>query len=426
MTHSLFPPSTAFAYRGGVLHCEDVPLTDLADENGPTWVYSARVIDEAYAAIDAAMSFAPHLVAYAIKANGNLAILSRLAKAGAGADIVSEGELRRALRAGVPADRIVWSGVGKRDRELQVAAGAGLRAIHIECVEELDLLEHFGTEEHPVRVALRINPNVDAGTHPYLATGLHSTKFGLEEDVARELLPRLVQSKCLRLEGVACHVGSQLESPIPLREATALLASFARECLDAGAPLRSIDPGGGWPLAYGAEQTPFPPHADFGAAIAAGMEDAGMMDAGLEVVTEPGRALVGDAGVLLVRVLAEKVQGGHRFVIVDGAMTELVRPALYGAHHAVMPIHEHEGEWSAADVVGPVCESGDFLAKGRPLPPVKRGDLLAIRGAGAYGREMSSTYNGRPAAREILVDGKKTRIVRRRGTVSSLWALEEL
>jgi len=425
MTAVHFPPSTAFHYRNGILHCDDVPLTDLADEGGPTWVYSARVVDQAYAAVDQAMSFAPHLIAYAVKANGNLAILARLAKAGAGADIVSEGELRRALRAGVPADRIVWGGVGKRDRELRVAAGAGLRAIHIECIEELDLLERFGSPDAPVRVALRINPDVDSGSHPYLSTGLHSTKFGLEVAVARSLLPRLVQSRTLRLEGVACHVGSQLDSPVPLREATRLLALFARECLDAGAPLRSIDPGGGWPMSYGAEETPFPPHQAFGAAIAAGIADAGMSDAGLEVVTEPGRALVGDAGILLVRVLAEKHQGGRRFVIVDGAMTELVRPALYGAHHAVMPVREHLGEWSAADVVGPVCESGDFLARGRPLPAVKRGDLLAIRGAGAYGREMSSTYNGRPAAREILVDGKKTRMVRRRGTISSLWALEE-
>jgi diaminopimelate decarboxylase len=221
-------------------------------------------------------------------------------------------------------------------------------------------------------------------------------------------------------------VGSQLDSTLPLREATRLLAEFAQECLEAGAPLRSIDPGGGWPMAYGAEETPFPAHREFGVAIEAGIADAGMQAAGLEVVTEPGRALVGDAGILLVRVLAEKRQGGRRFVIVDGAMTELVRPALYGAHHAVMPVMQHEGEWSAADVVGPVCESGDFLAQGRPLPPVERGDLLAIRGAGAYGREMSSTYNGRPAAREILVDGATTRTVRRRASIASLWAQEEM
>lgn len=416
-----------FTYRGGVLHCEGVPLPDLADEAGPSFVYSAASVDEAYRAVEAAMAPTPNLIAYAIKANGNLSLLRRLAAAGCGADIVSGGELERALKAGIPPERIVYSGVGKTDAELRRAIEVGIRAIHVESVPELDAVERLAPANQKVRIAFRVNPDVDPQTHPYIATGLHDTKFGLELDVARALLPRVVASETLELEGVACHIGSQLSTPEPLAEAVAILARFACECHEAGAPIRSIDVGGGWPMAYGDEKAPYPPHSVFGDAIRAGLAEGGATDLDLEVITEPGRALVGDAGVLLTRVIFVKEQAGKRFIIVDAAMTELIRPALYRAYHAVLPVTEPsaDAEWTPADVVGPVCESGDFIAEGRLMPDVEAGDLLAIRGAGAYGREMASTYNARPLAEELLVEGDSHRVVRRRAPLESLWAGEE-
>ncbi|MCB9616365.1 MAG: diaminopimelate decarboxylase [Sandaracinus sp.] len=422
------PPSEVFAERDGAIVCEGVSLEALADEVGsPTWVYSASRIDAAYGAIADAMRGAtdrPVLVAYAIKANGNLAILRRLAALGCGADIVSGGELARALHAGIPAERIVFSGVGKRRDEIAYALRERIRAIHVESEAELHVVaEEAAKLGVKAPVALRVNPNVDAGTHPYIATGLHDTKFGLELDRAREVLPFALQSPHLVLHGVSCHIGSQLDSPAPLEEAVTLLGRFANECREAGAPLVSIDVGGGWPLAYGHESRPYPPASAFAQAIRRGLEASETTD--LEVVTEPGRALVADAAILLTRVLYVKYQGGKRFVIVDGGITELIRPALYGAFHAIAPVRPREGARTPADVVGPICESGDFFAHGRLLPPVEVGDLVAIFGAGAYGREMSSTYNARPLAAEVLVEGDAWRVVRRRQTIEELWRLEE-
>ncbi|MDH5493881.1 MAG: diaminopimelate decarboxylase, partial [Myxococcales bacterium] len=407
---------------------EDIPLTALADEAGPSFVYSAQAVRAAYDRIAEAMSFTPHLIAYAVKANGNLALLRQLADAGCGADIVSAGELARCLRAGIPPEKIVYSGVGKTRAELRAAIEAEIRAIHIESVAELELLETLVPEGRRFPVALRINPNVDAETHPYIATGLHETKFGLDVESARALIPRLLASRRLRLEGVACHIGSQLSTTAPLEQAVGLLGAFARECLEAGATLRSVDVGGGWPMPYGDEARPFPSEQALGEAIQRGLRAADLDEFGLEVITEPGRALVGDAGLLLTRVIFVKEQGGKRFLIVDAAMTELIRPSLYGAYHAIVPVLEPapDSRWEPADVVGPVCESGDFLARGQLLPPLEAGDLIAIRGAGAYGREMASTYNGRPLAAEILVDGDRHRIVRTRAAVESLWANERL
>ncbi|MCA9614721.1 MAG: diaminopimelate decarboxylase, partial [Myxococcales bacterium] len=363
------PPSEVFVERDGAIACEGVSLETLADEVGsPTWVYSASRIDAAYGAIADAMRGAtdrPVLVAYAIKANGNLAILRRLAALGCGADIVSGGELARALHAGIPAERIVFSGVGKRRDEIAYALREGIRAIHVESEAELHVVaEEAAKLGVKAPVALRVNPNVDAGTHPYIATGLHDTKFGLELDVARELLPRLVTSEHLALEGVACHVGSQLSSAEPMADATEILGAFAVECVKAGARLRSIDAGGGWPIRYGDEDLDYAPWDAFGAAIRQGLRASGADQLGLELIVEPGRALVGDAGGLLTRVVFVKEQHGKRFVVVDAAMTELIRPALYDAYHAVMPVLEAPpGE--TADLVGPVCETGDFFALDR-------------------------------------------------------------
>jgi diaminopimelate decarboxylase len=423
------PRSTHFDHQGGELACDGVPLARIAAEvDTPCYVYSAAAIDEAFRAIDASLAFAPHLVTYAIKANGNLAVLRRLAALGSGADIVSAGELARARKAGFPPERIVFSGVGKRRDEIAEALALGIRAIHVESVPELDVIEAEAARLGVVaKLSMRVNPDVDPQTHPYIATGLHDSKFGLELDVADALLPRLVASPHLELEGVATHIGSQLASPSPLRDAVAILGRFAVRCREAGAPLRNIDVGGGWPLGYGHEKAPYPPVTAFAEAIREGLAASGADALGLTVVTEPGRALVGDAGVLLTRVLYVKEQPKRRFVIVDAAMTELIRPALYQAHHAVVPVKAPPpgAELSKVDVVGPVCESGDFLAKERLLPPLEPGDLLAVRCAGAYGREMASTYNARPLAAEVLVDGGEAKVVRRRASLESLWAGED-
>jgi diaminopimelate decarboxylase len=430
MSNVHIPESPWFSYRDGTLMCEEVPLESIAAEvDTPAFVYSGAAIDDAYRSIDEALAFAPHLIAYAVKANGNLSVLARLASQGCGADIVSAGEMQRALKAGFPPERIVYSGVGKRREEIATAAEAGIRALHVENIQELDVVESVAKElGRPLAIGLRVNPDVDAQTHPYIATGLRESKFGLAIPVAESIVPRILKSPHLELEAVACHIGSQLASPEPLRDAIEILGRFAKRCIDQGATLHAIDVGGGWPMHYGQEVDAYPPPDTFGRAIREGLEDSGMLRPEIEIITEPGRALVGDAGVLLTRVLYTKTQGNRRFVIVDAAMTELIRPALYGAYHAIMPIVEPDpnADLVPVDVVGPVCESGDFVAKDRPLPEVRQGDLLAIRGAGAYGREMQSMYNARPLPPEVLVDGSRSRLVRQRSGPEALWQGEVL
>ena len=423
------PDSRWFARREGELWCEGAKLSRVADAVGtPAFVYSAAAVTEAYGALDAALAFAPHLVAYAVKANGNLAILSLLAKLGCGADIVSGGELERCLAAGMPKERIVFSGVGKRDEEIEAALRLPIRSLHVESAPELRVVEEIARRLGVcARVALRVNPDVDPETHPYIATGLHDTKFGVEVDIARELVGRILASKHLELDGLACHIGSQVGRASALREAVAIVARFAVECRAAGAPVRALDAGGGFPIAYGHEKAPYPTTAELGEAIRGGIADGGARDLGLEVIVEPGRALVGNAGVLLTRVIFEKRSPNKRFVVVDAAMTELIRPALYQAHHAIEPVADPPDGAPAgpADVVGPVCETGDFLARDRALPPLARGDLLAIHSAGAYAASMSSTYNARPRAPEVLVDGDEFRVVRDRQRVEDLWRGEK-
>jgi len=337
--------------------------------------------------------------------------------------------MQRALKAGFPPERIVYSGVGKRREEIVAAAKAGIRALHVENIQELDVIESVAREVgRPLAIGLRVNPDVDPKTHPYIATGLRESKFGISIPVAESVIPRVLKSPHLDFEAVACHIGSQLSSPRPLREAIEILGKFAAHCIDRGANLRAIDVGGGWPMHYGHEVDLYPPAREFGVAIREGLEAAGMLRPDLEIITEPGRAIVGDAGVLLTRVLYTKTQGTRRFVIVDAAMTELIRPALYGAYHAIMPIVEPDpnSDLVSVDVVGPVCESGDFVAKERSLPRLRQGDLLAIRGAGAYGREMQSMYNARPLPPEVLVDGMRSLVVRRRSGPEALWQGEIL
>lgn len=420
------PPSAHWTYVDGALTCDGVPLTTLASRfETPLYVYSAAAIDAAYDRLVAAVG-PGCLVAYAVKACSNLGILRRLAARGCGADIVSVGELARCLRAGMDPEAIVYSGVGKTDAEMAAALEAGIRAIHVESTTELDALEGIARERGQVApVTLRVNPDIDAKTHPYIATGLSDTKFGLSLDAARPLVPRILRSAHLRLEGVACHIGSQLGEPSPMREATAILGRFARECVEAGAPLRSIDVGGGWPIAYGDEDHAPADWAVFGEAIREGLRESGAAALELETIVEPGRALVGDAGGLLTRVIVVKEQSEKRFVVVDAAMTELIRPALYDAYHAIMGVTT-PALAGTGDLVGPVCESGDFLAQGRALPDVRRGDLVLVRGAGAYGASMASNYNSRRLAAEVLVEGGDARLIRRRQPLEDLWRGEEL
>jgi diaminopimelate decarboxylase len=414
----------------GQLQVDGVALPAVAERFGtPCYVYSAAAIDAAYTSVDAALSSVPHMIAYAIKANGNLAILDRLARAGSGADIVSGGELARALRAGFPAERIVFSGVGKRSDEMRDALRAGVRSLHAESEQEIDAIEAVARELGTCApIALRVNPEVDAKTHPYIATGLSSSKFGMTAQIARDLLPRLLQSPHVSLEGIACHIGSMVLSPDPIAEAVEIVARFAVECARAGAPIKTLDAGGGWPIRYGDESERTAPHAAFGHKVVDAFERGGCRELGLTLLVEPGRAIVGDAGVLLTRVLYTKQQGDKRFVIVDAAMNELIRPALYGAYHAAMPIDQRllEAPHSPADLVGPVCESGDFLARDRPLPPLAPGDLLVLRGAGAYAATMASNYNARPFAAEVLVDAGNALAIRHRQAVEAMWADEVL
>jgi diaminopimelate decarboxylase len=424
------PESRFFVYRNGVLHCEAVDLRAVAKEVGtPAYVYSWNAIRQAYSGIDQALSFMPHTICYAMKANSSLAILKRLGKLGSGADIVSGGELMRALEAGIPAERIVFSGVGKTDAEIESALAAGVRSLHVESIAELDAIEaiasHLG---RPAPVSLRVNPDVDPKTHPYIATGLRESKFGITMEGARALLPRLVASKHLQLEGLACHIGSLIGESAALREAVRAVAELCVMAKSAGAPIRTLDAGGGWPIAYGHEDSEPEPHAAFGAAIRDGLALGGADKLGLELIVEPGRSIVGDAGVLLTQVIFVKEQFDKRFVIVDAAMSELIRPALYEAYHAIVPVKAPSTDptLTAADVVGPICESGDFLAKDRPLPPLARGDQLVLRGAGAYAASMASNYNSRPRAPEVLVDGGQLHVIRKRERVEDMWRDEQM
>lgn len=418
------PDSRYFHHRDNQLHVEDVALSRIADEvQTPAYVYSRSAFEEAYQSIDSALASVPHIVAYAVKANGNLALLSCLRQLGAGADIVSGGELLRARRAGFDREKIVFSGVGKTDTELRAALSLGIRSIHVESAQEVDAIEKLADELGVrARISLRINPDVDPQTHPYISTGLHSTKFGLEPEIARALVPRIVKSQHLQLEGVSCHIGSMVLSPEPLRDAMEIVSRFACECAKAGAVIRTIDAGGGWPILYGNEDSGAQSHAVFGQAIIEGMKRGGADKlSGVTLMVEPGRAVVGDAGILLTRVLYVKEQAGKRFVVVDAAMTELIRPALYRAYHAIVTVTaQPDAALTPADIVGPVCESGDFFAKDRLLPPVKRGDLLAIRGAGAYSASMASNYNTRPLAPEVMVSREDISVIRDRQSLDDL------
>lgn len=405
----------AFERRRGVLSADGARLDALARRWGtPLFVYAASAARERLEALRGAFS-RDVLVCYALKANTNGALCRTLARAGAGADIVSGGELARALKAGFPAERVVFSGVGKTEGEMAAALRAGVLAFNVESSEELDALARVaGRLRLRAPVSVRLNPDVRARTHPHITTGRAENKFGVEAPEARALLRRAARDPRLKAVGVQCHIGSQITELGPYKRAAAAVAALVASLQAEGVRLAFADMGGGLGVTY-KDERPIEPRA-----FARTLEAAFRRLPELRLLVEPGRYLVADAGVLLTRVLYRKQTSKRRFVIVDGAMTDLPRPALYDAWHPVWPVKERRGKKALVDVVGPVCETGDFLARRRSLPPLERGDLLAVGKAGAYGFAMSSQYNSRPRAAEVLVEGGKARLVRRRETLADL------
>src|SRR6059036_1247723 len=410
-----------FDYRDGHLCCEQVDLRKLAAEVGtPAYVYSKAALLESLAAYDRAFRDVPHVVCYSVKANSNLGVLSVLAKAGAGADIVSGGELYRALRAGVPPKKIIFSGVGKSRDEMRDALKAEILMFNVESRSELRVLDEVALEMG-VRapIALRVNPDVDPQTHPYIATGLKTSKFGIPYDEALAAYEEAAKMQGLEIVGVDMHIGSQLTKATPVADAVARLASLVKALRERAIAIRTVDVGGGLGIRH-REETP-PTHREYAMALLPALRELGVT-----VLLEPGRSIVGNAGVLLTRVLYRKETGEKTFVVVDAAMNDLIRPALYDSYHEVRPVSEARlgSPTEQVDVVGPICESGDFLAKDRELARTEEGDLLAVMSAGAYGFAMASNYNTRPRAAEVLVDGNRYTIVRRRETYEDLVAGE--
>lgn len=411
----------AFQYVNGRLCVEDVPLADIAAGFGtPVYIYSRAAIEDRWRSYDTAFGDRDHLVCYAVKANGNLAVLNLLARLGSGFDIVSGGELQRVLRAGGKADRVVFSGVGKTRAEMHMALAAGIKCFNVESRAELTLLDAVAAEAG-VRapVSVRVNPDVDAETHPYIATGLKESKFGIDITEARDVYAEAGTLRHIEVVGIDCHIGSQIISLGPYLNALERVMSLVGELAEAGMRLRHIDLGGGLGIRYRDESPPEP------AALARAVCDA-IPGAGYQLLIEPGRSIVGPAGVLLTSVLFLKDTGGKHFAVVDAAMNDLIRPALYDAWQDILPVMaDSRSTPQLYDVVGPVCESGDFLGRERRLA-LREGDLLAVCSTGAYGFCMSSNYNARPRAAEVMVDGTRVHGIRERESMDDLMRGEQL
>jgi len=410
-----------FDYRNSELCCEQVSLRALASVAGtPAYVYSKAALLESLAGYHRAFRDVPHVVCYSVKANSNLGVLSVLARAGAGADIVSGGELYRALRAGVPPKKIIFSGVGKSRDEMRDALKAEILMFNVESRSELRVLDDVA-REMGVRapIALRVNPDVDPQTHPYIATGLKSSKFGVPYAEALAAYEEAAELPGVEIVGADMHIGSQLTKATPIADAVARVVALVKALRERRIEIRMIDVGGGLGIRY-RDETP-PTHEEYATVLLPALREAGVT-----VLLEPGRSIVGNAGILLTRVLYRKDTGAKKFVVIDAAMNDLIRPALYGAYHEIVPVDETRRARAreTVDVVGPICESGDFLAKDRELERAEPDDLLAVMSAGAYGFVMASNYNTRPRPAEVLVDGNRYTIVRRRETYEDLVAGE--
>ncbi|WP_133490078.1 diaminopimelate decarboxylase [Alcanivorax sp. 24] len=408
-----------FPYRDGTLYVEELPLALLAERFGtPLYVYSRAALETHYRAFDDAFGDHPHQVCYAVKANSNVAVLNVLARCGAGFDIVSGGELERVLRAGGAPDKIVFSGVGKTADEMARALQVGIHCFNVESAAELELLNLVAGElGQQAPIAIRVNPDVDAQTHPYISTGLKENKFGVDIRKAPALYQRAAELPHIRILGIDCHIGSQLTRLEPFEDALERVLALLTELQELGIEIHHLDLGGGLGVTYN-DETP-PAHEDYVAALLRHIPGE------LPVHIEPGRAIAANAGVFLTQVLFLKPTEHRNFAIVDGAMNDLIRPSLYSAWQDIVPVTPHEADCRDWDIVGPVCETGDFLGKDRALA-LEAGDLLAVRSAGAYGFAMASNYNSRGRPAEILVDGDQAFVVRQRETIEDQLKLETL
>lgn len=415
------PPLTgkAFRYRSARLFCEGVPLSSAAERFGtPTYVYSQATLLGNFRRLSEYLADLPSLICYSVKANSNLKILSLLRQAEAGFDVVSGGELLRVLRAGAKPDRIVFSGVGKTAEEMDAGIRAGILMFNIESGGELELIQKRARAlGKKARVAIRINPDVRAETHPYVATGRVMHKFGVPREDARALNRQAASSGHLEVRGVACHIGSQILEVEPFLQALDEVLSLAEELRAEGVEVEDLDLGGGYGIRYADE-----PSFDF-SRLVRGITER-LRGTPYRLILEPGRALVGEAGILLTRVLYVKRTQQKNFVVVDAGMNDLMRPALYGSYHEIVPLEQRSGEKMRADVVGPLCETGDFLAQDREMAVPREGDLLALMAAGAYGYVLASNYNSRPRPAELLVHGQRVELIRRRERLEDLLAGE--
>jgi len=411
-----------FEYRGGTLCCEDVPLTAIAEAVGtPAYVYSTATLERHYKVFRDAFAPREVLVAFAVKANANIAVLATLARNGAGADTVSQGEIERALRASVPADKIIFSGVGKTEGELAFAVNAGVHQINVESVAELEMLSHIaaGLNKRPA-IAIRVNPDVGAGGHEKISTGKGDAKFGVSPDKALELYRRAHAEARLQAKGLTVHIGSQIKDLAPLEVAFRVLRRLAEQLNAEGARVERIDLGGGLGVPYFHETDP-PSPPEYAAMVHRVFQ-------GLDVALamEPGRMIAGNAGVLISRVIRIQERAARPILVLDAGMNDLIRPAIYDAYHEIRPARENDAAPIEYDVVGPICETGDTFTRNRKLAPLTAGDLVAFMTAGAYGAVMASTYNARALVPEVLVRGDRFEIVRRRWEVADQLALERL
>ena len=411
-----------FQYKNEQLYVEDLPVKQLAEEfSTPLYIYSRATLERHWHAFDSALGKHPHLICYAVKANSNIGILNVMAKLGSGFDIVSQGELERVLAAGGEASKVVFSGVAKSRAEIMRALEVGIRCFNVESVAELHHINQIAGEMGKVApISLRVNPDVDAHTHPYISTGLKENKFGVSVDEAREVYKLAATLPHVKITGMDCHIGSQLTELQPFLDATDRLIRLMEQLKEDGIKLKHLDLGGGLGVTYTDETPPHP--SDYATALLNKLKDY----EDLEIILEPGRAIAANAGILVAKVQYLKSNESRNFAITDTGMNDMIRPALYEAYMNIIEIDRTLGREKAIyDVVGPVCETSDFLGKQRELA-IAEGDYIAQRSAGAYGASMSSNYNSRPRTAEVLVDGNKAHLIRRRENLSELWALESI
>lgn len=411
-----------FQYKNEQLYVEDLPVKQLAEEFGtPLYIYSRATLERHWHAFDSALGDHPHLICYAVKANSNIGILNVMAKLGSGFDIVSQGELERVLAAGGEASKVVFSGVAKSRAEIMRALEVGIRCFNVESIAELHHINQIAGEMGKIApISLRVNPDVDAHTHPYISTGLKENKFGVSVDEAREVYKLAATLPHVKITGMDCHIGSQLTELHPFLDATDRLIRLIEQLKEDGITLKHLDLGGGLGVTYTDETPPHP--SDYATALLNKLKDY----EDLEIILEPGRAIAANAGILVAKVQYLKSNESRNFAITDTGMNDMIRPALYEAYMNIIEIDRTlEREKAIYDVVGPVCETSDFLGKQRKLA-IAEGDYIAQRSAGAYGASMSSNYNSRPRTAEVLVDGNKAHLIRRRESLSELWALESI